>query len=357
MERSISSTLQNLVHDTFKCVKQWMRKLNKRTNVPDRSTIVIVAAACGLFIACAQILPALTQRVVPLIPETTQQSPVAQPPVYDAPQTNPLFATNPTWSQNFADQTSGVPDPRYWNVLVGPAENSNKEQQYYTDNLTNLRVEGGALRFIATHGAQPEGYTYGSARIETQGKQSFLYGRIDITAKLPKGVGSWPAVWMLPANNIYAEKSPEGTALRYKNGGEMDILEAVGFEPDVVYGVAHSASDLTIRADGTGSHGTAKVPNSTKSFNTYSVLWTPTSVTFAVNDMPYFNYVRKDGADYTTWPFDQPFYLIANLAMGGTWGGMDTSIFKNGIDNSALPSSLDIRSIYYYPYIGSTVVE
>lgn len=349
MSRSRMSILPNVVHkSTIKSLKRWLDTSKKKVISIDRNTVLMFAAVLGLLVASAQIIPSLFQPYAPFV---SKQSPVVAPPVDNFPQSNSLFATNPTWSQNFAKQSSAVPDPLYWNVLVGPAQNSNKEQQYYTDNLANLRVEDGALKFIATKGNQPEGYNYASSRIETQGKQTFLYGRIDISAKLPKGVGTWPAVWMLPANNIYAEKSPEGTALRYKNGGEMDIIEAVGFEPDVVYGVAHSASDLTLRSDGTGPHGTVKVPNSSTSFNTYSVLWTPTSVTFAVNDMPYFNYVRKDGADYTTWPFDQPFYLIANLAIGGSWGGM------KGIDNSALPTSLDIESIYYYPYIGSMALK
>jgi len=239
-------------------------------------------------------------------------------------------------------------------VLVGPAENSNNEQQYYTDSSTNIRIENGALRLIATKQAEPSGYQYGSARIETQGKQSFLYGRMDIVAKLPRGAGTWPAVWLLPANDLYEQRSPASDPLRYRNGGEIDILEAVGFQPNKIYGIAHTALDFTSRSDGTGSYNAIDVPTSTSAFNTYTLLWTPTSLTFEVNGTPYFTYARKANADYTSWPFDQPFYLIANLAMGGSWGGMDTAHFPgNGIDNSALPASLDIRSIYYYPYIGS----
>lgn len=76
-------------------------------------------------------------------------------------------------------------------------------------------------------------------------------------------------------------------------------------------------------------------------------------MTFEVNDKPYFTYTRQSGATYTTWPFDQPFYLIANLAMGGSWGGLDTADYPGtGINSSALPASLDIHSIYYYPYVG-----
>jgi beta-glucanase (GH16 family) len=272
-------------------------------------------------------------------------------------QENPLFATKPTWAQNFADPSMTSLDSSYWNVLVGPAENSNKEQQYYNDSSSNLRIENNALRLIATHDAQPKGYQYGSARLETQGKKAFLYGRIDVTAKLPSGAGTWPAVWMLPDNNTYANKSPASNRLRYKNGGEIDIFESVGFEPDIIYGVAHTASDASLHPDGTGSYKSVSVAGSAANFNTYTLLWTPTTVTFAINGTAYYTYTRQNGADYTTWPFDQPFYLIANLAVGGTWGGMDTAHYPGGIDANALPSSLDIRSIYYYPYIGSKAVQ
>lgn len=317
------------------------------------STFVLTSALCGFLVVY---LPTIytVEAALPSAATTPRQKAAPIAPA----QNNPQFATHPSWSQNFAGQTSGSVDPLYWNTLVGPAENSNQEQQYYTDNLANLRIENGVLRLIATRGSQPAGYTYGSARIETQDKQSFLYGRIDITAKLPKGVGTWPAVWLLPANDIYAQKSPASDTLRYKNGGEIDIIESVGFQPGVMYGIAHTASDLNLHSDGTGSYSTKTVPNASTDFNKYTLLWTPTSVTFAVNDNTYYTYARPNGADYKTWPFDQPFYLIANLAMGGTWGGMDTAHYPgNGIDNSALPASLDIRSIYYYPYVGSKPVQ
>ncbi len=264
-------------------------------------------------------------------------------------QSDARFTSQPTWFQDFSGSTKTL-SSEYWNVLIGPAENSNKEQQYYTDDAANLRIEDGALRIIATKKDYPGGYKYGSARLETQGKKSFKYGRIDITAKLPAGSGTWPAVWMLPDNDTYAKKSPESDTMRYKNGGEIDIVEAVGFQPDTVYGVAHTVSDLVKRGDGTGSHKSVNVKST--EYNTYTLLWTPTSLAYAVNGSVFFTYTRQDNADYTTWPFDQPFYLIANLAIGGTWGGMDTKRFPgNGVDDSALPASLDIRSIHYYPYV------
>jgi beta-glucanase (GH16 family) len=311
---------------------------------------LLIAMICGLLIAYANLLSdymastSFTQKITVFTKPLTANVPT---------QNNPLFATKPAWTQNFADKTYGYINPFYWSVLVGPAQNDNNEAQYYTSNLSNIRIGDGALHLTATHESQPLGYQYASARIETKDKKSFLYGRIDITAKLPSGVGTWPAVWLLPANDNYANLSPTSNTLRYRNGGEIDIIEAVGFEPNYVYGVAHTLSDTTDRPDRTGSYSVIKVPNNDTEYNTYTLLWTPNSMTFIVNDESFFTYTRKPGSDYKTWPFDQPFYLIANLALGGTWGGMDKANYPDGINNKALPASLDIKSIYYYPYIGS----
>lgn len=305
-----------------------------------------VALITNLTVSILDTAPPAIQEVVQAAPPPKDENPSTKIPI----QTNKLFASEPTWIQDFSNKEGSVLDSRYWSAIIGPAENSNREQQYYTDDLANLRFENGALRLIATLQNQPGGYRYGSARLETIGKQTFLYGRIDITVKLPSGVGTWPAVWLLPANNLYADLSPSSDQLRYKNGGEIDIVEAVGFLPNDVYGVAHTRAT---NVDGSGSHGVINVENNDTVFNTYTLLWTPTELTFEVNGVPYHTYRRQNNATYMTWPFDQPFYLIANLALGGTWGGMDVEHFPgNGIDDSALPASLDIRSIYYYPYIG-----
>ena len=360
MNRVFESVLRYILPKVVTSYRRWQHHLKVHPELRQRIALFGAAAIAGLIIACIRILPTLTAAEIAPNTSAVQTAPAPNPTSLAGNQTqdDPRFAKTPSWTQNYINQTSGLPDPLYWNVLVGPAENSNNEQQYYTDSYSNVHVENGALRLIATKQSQPGGYQYSSARLETQGKKSFLYGRIDITAKIPGGVGTWPAVWMLPANDVYAKKSADNDIMRYKNGGEIDIIESVGFEQDLNYGVAHTLSDVSLHPDGTGSYKTINVPNSTTTFNIYTLLWTPTSLTFAVNGTPYYTYTRQDGADYKTWPFDQPFYLIANLAMGGNWGGMNTKDFPgNGIDNSALPASLEIQSIYYYPYIGSKDVR
>ena len=170
---------------------------------------------------------------------------------------------------------------------------------------------------------------------------------------MPIGAGVWPAAWLLPANNKYEDLSSSSDIDRYMNGGEIDLIEEVGFDPNTEYGIVHSVSDIN-NPNGVGDYSTLVVPNGNASFNLYSLLWTPTSITFEVNNNPFYTYTKTNGANYTTWPFNQPFYLILNLALGGSWGGEDTTSFPgNGIDNSALPATFNIKSIYYYPYIGS----
>lgn len=267
-------------------------------------------------------------------------------------QNSPLFSIYPAWSQNFANDPSGKLDSKYWNIFKGVPQSDNREAQYYTDNPDNIRIRNGALSLVATHQAGPGGYKYLSARVDTEHKVSFLYGRIDVTAKIPNSVGTWPAVWFLPSNNKYADLGSPGDSFRYLNGGEMDLIEEVGFNPNIEYGIVHTKSDIRNHPDGVGTFNQVEVPNNDIQYNKYSMLWTPNSITFEVNDSPFFTYDRPPGADYNTWAFDQPFYLIMNLAMGGKWGGEDTAHFPgNGIDDSALPASLDIKSIYYYPYI------
>jgi beta-glucanase (GH16 family) len=130
----------------------------------------------------------------------------------------------------------------------------------------------------------------------------------------------------------------------------MDLAEEVGYQPNVEYGVVHTVSDLQNPSQ-EGAFNTVTVPNNNSQYNTYTLLWTPTSITFEVNNNPFFTYNKPSNSDYTTWAFDQPFYMVADLALGGIWGGQDTAAFPgNGIDNSALPVTMSIKTIYYYAY-------
>ncbi len=268
-------------------------------------------------------------------------------------QNNPQFSTYPIWSQNFSSDYGRLLNSKYWNINIGAPNNGNNEAEYYTNQPSNLRISNGALILEATHQQEPNGYQYGSGRVDTKNKVSFLYGRIDVTAKLPSGVGTWPAIWMLPANKKYELLGPANNPYPFLNGGEIDIAEEVGFNPNTVYGIVHTITTNRNNPNAVGDFNQVDIPNNDSQYNTYSLLWTPSSITFEINNNPYFVYSKTSGANYTTWPFDQPFYLIIDLALGGVWGGEDTSQFPgNGIDNTALPAKLSIQSIYYYSYTG-----
>jgi beta-glucanase (GH16 family) len=262
-------------------------------------------------------------------------------------QTNPKFATYPTWAQTFAGEVNGKLNPRDWNVYVGPSL-ANKEAEYNTANTANLRVQNGMLTIEAKK-QSTHGYDYTSARINTKGKETFLYGKLVFSAELPVGIGSWPAIWMESADNKYENNGPKNEINRYLNDGETDILEAVGIYDCKVFGIVHTLTSGG-NANNSGHDGTITVPNCNTTFHDYGLEWTPDSMTFSVDNQPFFTYEKKPNAGYQTWPFDQPFYLIIDSAVGGVWGGMDRGIYPpSGVDNANLPSDFNIRSMYYYP--------
>jgi beta-glucanase (GH16 family) len=292
--------------------------------------------------------------ILRLGPQVQAQEAPGRVTTYGPVQPDKQFSTYPTWSQDFSRYGSKSLDSRYWRINIGAPNNGNNEAEYYTNNLQNLRISRGSLILEATHQNEPNNYQYGSGRIDTKGKLSFLYGRIDVMAKLPAGVGTWPAVWLLPANTKYENMGPPNENYRFLNGGEIDMAEAVGLNPNIVYGVVHTITSNQNNPNSVGYYNQVLIPNNNLKYNLYSVLWTPDSITFEVNNKPYFTYTKQPGATYTTWPFNQPFYLIIDLAVGGVWGGEDTAQFPgNGIDNSALPAKLQIKSIYYYPYLAA----
>jgi beta-glucanase (GH16 family) len=266
------------------------------------------------------------------------------------PQANAIFASCPSFLLDFGKQRNGSVDNKIFNVYTGAPE-ANHEAQYYSDSSQNLRIENGNLVLQALNTPQ-QGFKYTSARIDTKGKADFLYGKLVVRATVPSGVGSWPAIWMLPTAPKYLNMSPDTDESRYLNDGEIDLMEAIGTQPNVVYGIAHSRAYPEDGPD-RSYYNTIRVPGNDKSFHNYAVDWTPTSITFSVDSTPYFTMNKQPGADYRSWPYDQPFYLILNYALGGSWGGTDTAHFPgDGVNPNILPSSMNVQSVKYYPYIG-----
>ena len=237
------------------------------------------------------------------------------------------------WSDEF--DYNGLPDEKKWDYDVGGHGWGNKELQFYTARRQeNARVEDGHL-IIEARKESWEGRDYTSARLVSRGKGDWTYGRFEVSARLPSGRGTWPAIWMLPTGWSYGS---------WPSSGEVDIMEHVGFDPDVIHTSIHTrAYNHTINTQKTAQ---LKLSNSRSEFNVYAVEWTPEEIRGFVNDQQFFTFrnerLTDPAADYRQWPFDKPFHLLLNLAVGGGWGG------QQGVDPTIWPQRLEIDYVRVY---------
>lgn len=232
------------------------------------------------------------------------------------------------WHDEF--DRDGLPDPARWSYDVGGHGWGNKEQQFYTSGrLENARVEQGHLVIEARREPWQDA-AYTSARLVTKGKGDWTYGRIEVRAQLPRGRGSWPAIWMLATTD---------RALRWPEDGEIDLMEHVGFDHGVVHGSVHTKA----YHHSIGTQKTAKlaVPDLSEAFHVYAIDWTRERIRFFIDDRAYFRFARESD-DPTVWPFDGPFHLLLNVAVGGAWGG------QQGIDEATLPYSMRVDYVRVY---------
>lgn len=237
------------------------------------------------------------------------------------------------WSDEF--NGTGLADSTKWSYDIGDGCPNvcgwgNHELQYYTvGKKENASVSNGVLTITArkelTHGMQ-----YSSARLVTRGKASWKYGRIEVRAKIPKGLGIWPAIWMLP------ESSPYGG---WPGSGEIDIMEYVGFWPDSAIATFHTKVYNGIY----GTQKTALLHSKTlhDKFHVYEMEWTPEYIAVYM-DRKLINRFSNDHKGYETWPFDQPFHLLLNVAVGGDFGG------RKGVDETIFPRSMEVDYVRVY---------
>ena len=237
------------------------------------------------------------------------------------------------WKQVWADEFDGETiDESQWNKLRWRPGWVNNEQQAYTDRDTNLYLEDG---YLVIQGLTEPGYygtdytgtadnaDYTSGRVNTDDKVSWTYGRFAIRAKLPKGNGSLPAIWML-GENI--------SSVGWPNCWEIDIMEHVGFDGGRIHGSIHT-EDYN-HANNTQKSGTTFIETATDSFHIYSLEWSPTYLRYLIDNISYFFVYNDSNGDVAKWPFYEPEYIILNLAIGGDWGG------AQGIDPSAFPMKM-----------------
>jgi beta-glucanase (GH16 family) len=260
------------------------------------------------------------------------------------------FALKPSWSQDFSSMPNGPLSSSVWDYNLGNGGPDvpgwgNNEEEYYTSNLANVRVANGQLIIEAEQESDSTdpSFDYTSARIVTTPSLNFTYGKLDIVAKLPAGAGSWPALWMLPSGSRYAIWTPttELDPNNYLKDGEIDIMEATGSIPGQV---TSSAQSYDYYPGHNERMGIDQVNDDTTTFHDYELQWTPTSLQFLVDGVVYHTVTKSPTDDSDIWPYNQPYYLILNIAMGGTEGG--------SIDNSSGPWGMNIKSIDYYAYTG-----
>jgi beta-glucanase (GH16 family) len=227
----------------------------------------------------------------------------------EAVQTLPQREWELTWSDDFTGAAGTAPDNAKWAFDIGGGGWGNSELQTYTNNANNIKLDGNG-KLVITAISNPSGFT--SARIKTKGKFSQAYGRFEARIKTPTGPGIWPAFWMLGAN-IDTKPWPQC--------GEIDIMEQRGQQPSITHGTLHGPGY-------SGGNSIGKSYGLTNGrfdadYYIYAVEWGENYVDFFVND---FLYQRRTPEDVTgEWVYNQPFYILLNVAVGGNFVGFPTS--------------------------------
>ena len=232
------------------------------------------------------------------------------------------------WSDEF--DVDGAPDPAKWTFQTGGGGWGNNELQHYTSRLDNARVEDGVL-VIEAKDEDYQGNGYTSARLNSAA--SWTYGRFEVRAQLPAGRGTWPAIWMLYSTNGYGNGS-------WPDNGEIDIMEHVGYQPNVVHSTVHTKAFN--HAIGTQRGASRAVPTATTAFHVYAVEWEPNEIRGYVDGERYFTFENREGYSWEQWPFDRPFHLLLNVAVGGDWGG------AQGVDASVFPQAMQVDYVRVY---------
>ena len=254
------------------------------------------------------------------------------PPVLDDPDPATLI-----FSDEF--ETDGAPDATKWTYDLGDGCSigicgwGNDESQYYTSSPSNVHASNGVLSITAR---KEDGFSrpFTSTRMVTRGLASFKYGRVQFRANIAKckATGTWPALWMLPETWQYGG---------WPDSGEIDVMEAVGFETDLFHGSVHTRA----WHGGNSKSGSVSAPD--QDWHVFEVDWQETNIRFAIDGLVYYQFDRESTTDKTRWPFDQEFHLIMNIAVGGAWGGL------RGIDDAAFEGDGQTMEIDYVRVYGS----
>ena len=233
------------------------------------------------------------------------------------------------WDIVWQDEFDGESlDINKWSHEVGGHGFGNNELQYYTDDSSNSFVDNGILHIRAKY--EPAGIgspnnlrNFSSARLRTVGKGDWQYGRIDVKAKIALGQGIWPAIWMLPSDWIYGG---------WPKSGEIDIMEHVGHDEGRIHGSVHTESYNHII--GTQRTNSKLIENVKTLFHIYSIEWSEQKIDFFIDDTLHFTFKNDFINDFRTWPFNERFHLLLNVAVGGNWPGPpnNTTVFPQDME-------------------------
>ena len=224
------------------------------------------------------------------------------------------------WSDEFKGPDGSSPDPKKWAYDQGGKGWGNEELECYTNRLQNAHIQSGNLvittqkeNFACSDGLSSN---YTSARLKTQGLFSQAYGRFEARIKIPAGQGMWPAFWML-GDNI--------TIAGWPTSGEIDIMENIGKEPGTVHGSLHGPSSAKRTSDATALFSLPAGQGFANDFHLFAVEWEPGVVRFYVDTNLYATFTQSHWPVGGAWVFDHPFFLLLNVAVGGTWPGSPDS--------------------------------
>lgn len=253
-------------------------------------------------------------------PQTQNSNNLPQPVIPVTPSPSGSFAAQADYSIDFSKIANGTPVSNYFRIQNGADDHWdpswNNEKQVYRAN--NVKIENGNLVLEARLETNGE---ISAGKVDTQGFFNAKYGKFEVTAKFPAGIGTFPAIWMLSASspnfrdNI-ANAAEKALDISWQGDGEIDIIEFLGAEPGYIYHDAHTFRTLVNNSDPYSK--TTKLNSVTTAYHVYGVEWTPEAISYTVDGVKTAT-IKKAGDDIRDWPFNTPFYLILNLAMGGDW--------------------------------------
>jgi beta-glucanase (GH16 family) len=317
----------------FRRVRSWLQSsIGLRAGLFKESPVSpIFRILLGLLVTLSACAPPPTPAVPTPLPPTaspTPNLPVISTPAFTATPTGPWTLV---WEEEFEGPDGSPVDSTRWSFDVGGHGWGNNELQYYTDRVDNAFLRGGSLVIRAQQETfQDRAYT--SARLVTKNKADWLYGRFEARARLPKGQGIWPAIWMLPTDSVYGI---------WPLSGEIDIMELIGSDPWTVYGTLHWGEPHQSNGDRYYLLGRETFNDD---FHVFAIEWEPREIRWYVDGYHHHTVTQwftSSARDAFPAPFDQRFHILLNVAVGGNWPGSPSA-------STVFPAEMEVDYVRVY---------